>query len=75
MNFLHLCSSYPLRFVSTACLSLIFSGSMKHYRAGVGVSAISNKSKFSGIGRVTLSFFAPLACLRGIQKRAEKGLR
>jgi hypothetical protein len=74
MNFLYLCSPYPLRFVSTACLSLTFSDSMKHYR-GVGVRAIYNKSKFSGIGRVTLSFFAPLACLREIQKRAEKGLR
>jgi hypothetical protein len=38
MNFLYLCSPYPLRFVSTASLSLNFSDSMKHYRVMVGVA-------------------------------------
>jgi hypothetical protein len=35
MNFLHLSSSYPLRFVSSDCLSLAFSDSVKHCRAVV----------------------------------------
>jgi hypothetical protein len=36
MDFLCFCSTCPLRFISTASLSLTFSDTMKHHRAVVG---------------------------------------